>query len=94
MHEYALPIFKERNIPVRWFENASKAAEYLKTTLKHDDLLFVKGSQNTLLLEIAIEQLMAQPETAEKVLCRRGDFWDKERAKLTQQSRLVVEPLA
>lgn len=94
MHEYALPIFKERNTPVRWFENASKAAEYLKTTLKPDDLLFVKGSQNTLLLEIAIEQLMDQPETTEKVLCRRGDFWDKERAKLTQQSRQVVEPLA
>jgi UDP-N-acetylmuramoyl-tripeptide--D-alanyl-D-alanine ligase len=86
MLKYAVPILKEKNVDVRWFVNAYLAAEYLKTTLKPDDLLFVKGSQNTLLLEIAIERLMAHPETADGVLCRRGSFWDGERKKLIQQS--------
>lgn len=60
-----------------WHENALKAAEGIK--LKAGDVLLVKGSQNTLFLEAAVEKLMAYPEKASILLCRRGNFWDKQR---------------
>jgi len=82
MKEYALPILQAAKVPTHWFPSAIAAARYLSNQLQTDDIILVKGSQNTLLLEIAIEQLMAHPETAEQVLCRRGKFWDGERKKL------------
>lgn len=82
MQRYALPVIKKHKTPVRWFARATQAAEYFKSILKPKDTLLVKGSQNTLLLEIAVEHLMAHPENAEKLLCRRGEFWEREREKL------------
>jgi UDP-N-acetylmuramoyl-tripeptide--D-alanyl-D-alanine ligase len=82
MREYALPVLQEAKVHAQWFPTATAAALYLRNQLKKDDILLVKGSQNTLLLEIAIEELMAHPETAPQVLCRRGKFWDRERKKL------------
>jgi UDP-N-acetylmuramoyl-tripeptide--D-alanyl-D-alanine ligase len=82
MKKYALPIIEKTNIPVEWFENAYLAGEYLKSFLKKGDLLLVKASQNTLLLETAVEQLMAHPEQADRLLCRRGKYWDAQRQKL------------
>lgn len=76
MKQFALPKIKQSNTPVQWFENAYMAAEHLSTVLKKDDLLLVKGSQNTLLLEIAVERLMANPADAAQLLCRRGAYWD------------------
>lgn len=82
MKEYGLPIIEESGTPVKWFPSAQKAAEYLKNELKKDDVLLVKGSQNTLLLEIAVEALMKNPELAHDLLCRRGAYWDKQRRAL------------
>lgn len=82
MKEYALPILQAAKLHTQWFPSAAAAARYLRNQLQKDDILLVKGSQNTLLLEIAIEQLMANPEDAGKLLCRRGKFWDEERKKL------------
>lgn len=79
MKEFALPVLEKSKTPVLWFENAHKAAVHLKAELKKDDLLLVKASQNTLLLEIAVEKLMAHPEKADTLLCRRGSYWDKQR---------------
>jgi UDP-N-acetylmuramoyl-tripeptide--D-alanyl-D-alanine ligase len=62
-----------------WCNNAAEAAESIK--LEEGDVLLVKGSQNTLFLETAVEKLMIHPEQADKLLCRRGEFWDKQRAK-------------
>jgi hypothetical protein len=42
--------------------------------------LLVKGSQNTIFLETAVAELMAHPEETDTLLCRRGKFWDKQRA--------------
>ena len=84
MREYALPVLQESKVHAQWFPTASAAALYLRNQLKKEDILLVKGSQNTLLLEIAIEELMAHPETAPQVLCRRGKFWDRERKKLNK----------
>ncbi len=80
--KYIWPYLKEKNIAVKWFKTAYLAAEFLQKKLQKDDLLLVKGSQNTLLLEIAVEKLMKHPERAEQILCRRGQFWDKRRLAL------------
>ncbi len=84
MKEYALPILQAAKVHTQWFPSAAQAARYLRNQLQKDDILLVKGSQNTLLLEIAIAELMAHPEDAEKLLCRRGSYWDGERRKLTK----------
>jgi UDP-N-acetylmuramyl pentapeptide synthase len=61
-----------------WHEQAVKAAEVLKATFKEGDVLLVKGSQNEIFLEVAVEQLLADPGDAKK-LCRRGEFWERKR---------------
>lgn len=85
MQQYALPVLQKTKIPTFWFTSADEAAQKIKADLKKGDLLLVKGSQNTLLLEIAIQQLMAEPEKADQLLCRRGSYWEKERSKLIPQ---------
>ncbi len=82
MKKYVLPVLEESRVTVDWVANAYQAAAILQTELNKDDMLLVKGSQNTLLLEIAVEKLMAQPEKAEQLLCRRGKYWDQRRARL------------
>jgi UDP-N-acetylmuramoyl-tripeptide--D-alanyl-D-alanine ligase len=82
MKEYALPIIKKSETKVSFFKNAFDAADQIKNQLKKNDVLLIKASQNTLLLESAVEKLMAQPEKADQLLARRGDFWDKKRAEL------------
>jgi UDP-N-acetylmuramoyl-tripeptide--D-alanyl-D-alanine ligase len=77
MKKYGLPI--ETGKPVHWYENSRLAGGAIKPLLKTGDILLVKGSQNTIFLESAVEALMANPEEAEKLLCRRGEFWEKQR---------------
>ncbi|MCA9369970.1 hypothetical protein KC686_02315, partial [Candidatus Woesebacteria bacterium] len=77
--QHMLPILESAAIPTMWFATAGEAGKYLKTQLQKDDVLLVKASQNTLFLEIAVQMLMAEPEKADEVLCRRGEFWDKQR---------------
>lgn len=82
MQKYAVPVIQSTTTPVRWFPTAHSAAEHIKTILQKDDVLLVKASQNTLLLESAVELLMAHQEAASTLLCRRGPYWDKQRKKL------------
>jgi UDP-N-acetylmuramoyl-tripeptide--D-alanyl-D-alanine ligase len=82
MKEFALPVIEKTNTPVHWFKNAYQASDYLKKQLKKDDIILIKGSQNTLLLEIAVEKLMANPNLANQLLARRSKFWDKKRLEL------------
>lgn len=84
MKQYALPVIEKTKTPVKWFANAYQAADYLKKELQKDDLLLVKASQNTLLLEIAVEKLMEHPEEADKLLCRRGEYWEQQRKAIEQ----------
>jgi len=84
MKKYAFPVIKNSKLECHWFATANQAANFLSKILKKDDLLLVKGSQNTLLLEIAIEKLLANPAQDKKLLCRRGEYWDKKRNQLLQ----------
>ena len=77
MKQYVLPIF-EKKIPVHWFPTAGGAARFLLEVSQTSNLILVKGSQNTIFLEIVVEALLADKRDVSK-LCRRGAFWDKKR---------------
>lgn len=69
---------------IKHFENTYQAALYLNQSTQENDLAFLQASQNTLLFEIIAEELMANPEDAEKLLCRRGAFWGKKREEIRE----------
>ncbi len=59
------------------FENSVSAGKFLKGFIKKDDIILVKGSQNNVRLEWAIEQIMAEPEKAKELLVRQKSPWKK-----------------
>ncbi|MDD3647667.1 MAG: Mur ligase family protein [Candidatus Dojkabacteria bacterium] len=64
-------------------DNAWEALDFAKNELiQGGEAILVKGSQNTLFLEIIVEGLMKNPSQAERLLCRRGEYWEKKRNKL------------
>lgn len=64
---------------IKNFPNSYEAGKYLREIISKNDVVLIKGSQNTIFLEKAVEMLMAHPEDADKLLCRRGEFWEKKR---------------
>lgn len=68
--------------PAKAYTKATAAAEAIKGQLRPGDVLLIKGSQNTILLEAAVARLLADPNDIAK-LCRRGRFWDKQRQRYT-----------
>jgi len=68
--------FGEDNI--KSFPNSKKAGEYLKKIVKKGDMILVKGSQNKVRLEKAVEKIMAEPKKAEDVLVRQGGSWQNQ----------------
>ncbi|QQS59734.1 UDP-N-acetylmuramoyl-tripeptide--D-alanyl-D-alanine ligase [Candidatus Peregrinibacteria bacterium] len=61
-------------VPLRCFEDANKAGNFLQSSLKEGDFLLVKGSQNKVFLEKAIRMLLKNPND-EKHLCRNSKRW-------------------
>lgn len=80
MQKFVSPVLAKNNHEFYSFLNFSKARNFIKKTIKSGDLILVKGSQNTLYLEQAVEMLLENKSDAKK-LCRRGSFWDKQRRK-------------
>ena len=70
----------ERALPgrVRHFLSSREAGEWVGRELleksPQNRIIFVKGSQNTVFLEEAVERLLADPADAQR-LCRRGAAW-------------------
>lgn len=62
---------------VRHFEDATSAAEFLRTIIGKGDTLLVKGSQNRVRLERLVKMLMRDPEKAQELLVRQEPEWDK-----------------
>jgi len=82
MREYFLPAALEMGFDqkkIKSFLKAGQAARFLKRNLQGGELILVKGSQNTIFLEIVVEALMKDKSKAEQLLCRRGKFWDQKR---------------
>lgn len=74
------PLMKPHTPADHWFVNAKQAAEVIRKEVKPEDVILVKGSQNTIFLETVVEALLKHPEDAAK-LCRRGTYWDTQRKK-------------
>lgn len=75
--------FKDKN--VKNFINPFESISYLKDLIKKDDLILIKGSQNTILLETIVAELLKN-KSDQKFLCRRSAYWDRERKKLRKET--------
>ncbi len=80
MKKYAAPVLSKNNHKFLSFETFSEAKKNINEIIKENDIVLVKGSQNTLFLERIVEMLLLDPRDRSK-LCRRGKFWDRIRAK-------------
>ncbi|BCX14968.1 MAG: UDP-N-acetylmuramoyl-tripeptide--D-alanyl-D-alanine ligase [Patescibacteria group bacterium] len=82
MGKYFLPQALKLGYPrenIKHFSNACLAAKFLKGSLDGGEIILVKGSQNTIFLEIVVEALMADRSQADVLLCRRGSYWESQR---------------
>lgn len=78
--QYILPILKKNNFPAYSFLTFTAAKSTILEQIKPKDMILIKGSQNTLFLERAVEMLLENAVDKNK-LCRRGEYWDKIREK-------------
>ena len=78
--QYILPVLKRNDFQAYSFLNFTSAKSTILEIIKPKDIILVKGSQNTLFLERAVELLLNDKKEVNK-LCRRGDYWDKIREK-------------
>lgn len=69
-------------VPLRCFDNAYQAGEFLKKHIQKGDFLLAKGSQNTVFLEEAVRLLLQNPKDEEK-LCRNSKRWKEQKGILT-----------
>lgn len=88
MKDYFLPEFeqsKNKNQKIHQFDTTKEALNFLGLNnfefIQKDDVILVKGSQNTLFLEVIVEHLLQDKKDVEK-LCRRGDFYEGKRKEL------------
>ncbi len=78
--KYVFPIISSK-LPTHWFVNSWQAADYLKLHLENGSAVLIKGSQNTIFTETIVEKLLKNQADVKK-LCRRGEFWEKQRQQL------------
>lgn len=81
MKKYTVPVLKKAGKTYGVFDNFSQAKNFIKSEIKKDDFILVKGSQNTLLLERVVEMLLANKKEKRK-LCRQRPFWEKRRKEI------------
>ncbi len=78
MSEFVAPILEKNNFKFKCFETFREAKDVIREEIHKGDLVLVKGSQNTLFLERAVEMLLKN-KGDEDFLPRRGSFWNKMR---------------
>jgi UDP-N-acetylmuramoyl-tripeptide--D-alanyl-D-alanine ligase len=85
MKKYFVPKTEKinKNMSVKAFNTAGQAADYLKKNLEGQEIILVKGSQNTIFLEIVVNQLMADKSQAKKLLCRQSEYWEEKKDKFS-----------
>lgn len=77
--EYVLPVVQQKESQfkgIKWFDSAKRAGEFMKDNLPKDAIILAKGSQNTLYLEEAVKDILADKNDS-KNLCRQGEYWRK-----------------
>lgn len=71
--------FSEKHI--YQFENSREAGKYIEKILKEGDVILIKGSQGSgaqsIRMERAVEEIMAEPEKKAELLVRQGEEWEK-----------------
>lgn len=78
MQKYAAPVLEKAKFSFYCFENFSSAKKTILNSVQSRDVILVKGSQNTLFLERAVEMLLKDKKDESK-LCRRELYWNKRR---------------
>ena len=76
---YTYPRLQTAKFPVYHFTEMKSLTTHLKQNLPPKSWVLIKGSQNTILLERAVEALLANPSDRKR-LARRGHYWDTIRA--------------
>ncbi len=66
------------------FETPYQAGKYLKTIIKKNDIILVKGSQNKVFVEETTKMIMAEPQKASMLLVRQTEFWQKKKKESFQ----------
>ena len=85
MKKYAFPAalkagFSEQKI--FWFDKSKGVGEFVvKKLLDHDDLILIKGSQNTIFLEQVVYEIIKEKDKAKELLCRQSEYWEKTRKR-------------
>ncbi len=75
--QFAVQVLERMNIPaenIYAFENSVEAGKKLEKVIQEGDLILVKGSQG-MRMEKIVEEIMANPEEAEHLLCRQSRKW-------------------
>lgn len=78
--QYILPVLKRKDFPVYSFLNFTSSKATIMELIRPKDVILIKGSQNTLYLERAVQMLLRNEADSDK-LCRRGEYWDQIRQK-------------
>ncbi|MEK7551348.1 MAG: Mur ligase family protein [Patescibacteria group bacterium] len=78
--KYIEPILRRNKFEYFSYPNFTQSKQTILESIKPKDIILIKGSQNTLFLERVVEMLLQNKEDVKK-LCRRGEFWEKMRAK-------------
>lgn len=78
MRQYVVPEllrfgFDEKHVDV--FETAEGVGASIASYLRPDDVVLVKGSQNTIFLETVVKELLRK-KTDDHLLCRQSSYWD------------------
>lgn len=61
---------------VEWFKDSVEAGRYLDRTVQGGDIVLIKGSQS-MRMERAVKDIMAEPLRAEEILVRQEEKWLK-----------------
>jgi len=70
---------------VKKYLNPYSLIDDLKVDIKKNDIILVKGSQNTILLESVVREILNNKNDKNK-LCRQSPYWDKQREILKKQA--------
>lgn len=63
------------------FENHQELGRKLQEKMREGDLVLIKGSQ-AMRMEKVVEEIMADPQVADKLLCRQNQEWKEKEFKL------------
>jgi len=82
--KFAWEELKKRNFneaDIFYFENHADLSRKLQAEMREGDLILIKGSQS-LRMEKVVEEVMADPRAAGKLLCRQDQEWKKKEFRL------------